>query len=217
MQAIEDSNVVVLVIDAQQGLVEQDLHLLGYVIEAGRAFTIAINKWDGLDEEKKTHIKSEIERRLVFTDYADIHFISALHGSNVGNLYGSIEAAYAAAMGKWSTNFLTQILEDAVKSHTPPVVRNHRIKLRYAHLGGSNPPRIIVHGNQTDSLPNSYKRYLENTFRKVLNIVGTPMRFEFKTGDNPFANKRDTRTPRQRRSDKDEVALRLQKKRLKKK
>jgi GTP-binding protein len=144
-----------------------------------------------------------------------MHFISALHGSNVGNLYGSIEASYEAAMGKWSTNMLTEILADAVKSHTPPVVRNHRIKLRYAHLGGSNPPRIIVHGNQTDALPNSYKRYLENTFRKALNIVGTPLMFEFKTGENPFANKRDTRTPRQKRSNQDEVVKKLKQKRLK--
>ncbi|GLQ32055.1 ribosome biogenesis GTPase Der [Litoribrevibacter albus] len=205
MQAIEDANVVVLVIDAQEGLVEQDLHLLGYVLEAGRAFTIAINKWDGLSEDKKAHIKKEIERRLVFTNYADIHFISALHGSNVGNLYGSIEIAYEAAMGKWTTNYLTQILEDAVKVHTPPVVRGHRIKLRYAHQGGSNPPRIVIHGNQTTALPNSYQRYLENTFRRVLNIVGTPMAFEFRTGDNPFANKRDTRTPNQKRKDPNRV------------
>ncbi|MFC3150223.1 ribosome biogenesis GTPase Der [Litoribrevibacter euphylliae] len=205
MQAIEDANVVVLVIDAQEGLVEQDLHLLGYVIDAGRAFTIAINKWDGLNEDKKSHIKKEIERRLVFTNYADIHFISALHGSNVGNLYGSIEAAYDAAMGKWTTNYLTQILEDSVKVHTPPVVKGHRIKLRYAHQGGSNPPRIVIHGNQTNALPNSYKRYLENTFRRVLNITGTPMAFEFKTGDNPFSNKRDTRTPNQKRKDPNRV------------
>jgi GTP-binding protein len=186
------------------------------VLEAGRAFTIAINKWDGLDEEKKAHIKKEIERRLVFTNYADIHFISALHGSNVGNLYGSIETAYQAAMGKWSTNYLTQILEDAVKVHTPPVVRGHRIKLRYAHQGGSNPPRIVIHGNQTDALPNSYKRYLENTFRRVLNIVGTPMAFEFRTGDNPFANKRDTRTPNQKRKDPNRVKP-IKKKSLKRK
>ena len=217
MQAIEDANVVVLVIDAQEGLVEQDLHLLGYVIEAGRAFTIAINKWDDLDIEKKDRIKSEIERRLVFTNYADIHFISALHGSNVGNLYGSIESAYEAAMGKWSTNYLTQILEDAVKVHTPPITRGHRIKLRYAHQGGSNPPRLVIHGNQTSSLPGSYKRYLENTFRRVLNIVGTPMAFEFKTGDNPFEGKRDTRTPNQKRKDPNRVKVVKKEKQIKKK
>jgi GTP-binding protein len=200
MQAIEDSNVVILVIDAQEGLVEQDLHLLGYVIESGRAFTIAINKWDGLPEEQRNFVKKEIERRLVFTNYADIHFISALHGTGVGHLYDSIKASYESAMSKWSTKFLTQILEDSVKSHTPPVVRGHRIKLRYAHQGGSNPPRIVIHGNQTTDLPGSYRKYLENTFRRVLKIVGTPLAFEFKTGDNPFANKRNTLTPRQKRT-----------------
>ncbi|OMH30925.1 ribosome biogenesis GTPase Der [Motiliproteus sp. MSK22-1] len=197
LQAIKDAHVVVTVMDAQEGMTEQDLHMLGFVLDSGRALVIAVNKWDGMTAEEKDSVRSQLERRLVFTDFANIHFISALHGSGVGNLYESIEEAYASAMGKWSTSKLTKLLEDVVADHQPPLVHGRRIKLRYAHQGGSNPPLFIVHGNQTDQLPASYKRYLQNKFISVLKIKGTPVRFEFKSGDNPFEGKKNVLSRRQ--------------------
>ena len=191
LQAIEDANVVVLVLDAREGIVEQDLHLLGFVLDAGRAVVIALNKWDGMEQEQKTQVKEELKRRLGFINYARIHTISAKHGTGVGHLYDSIEEAYEAATSKLSTNRLTRILEDAVKEHQPPMVNNRRIKLRYCHAGAMNPPTIIIHGNQTDHVPAAYRRYLENTFRKVLKIMGTPIRIEFRSGDNPYAENKE--------------------------
>jgi len=191
LQAIQDSNVCILVIDARDGLVEQDLTMLSFVLNAGRALVIALNKWDGMDSEQKEFVKKELERRMTFADWADIHFISALHGTGVGNLYDSVEDAYTSARMKVPTSQLTRILEDAIMDHQPPLVGGQRIKLRYAHQGGQNPPVIVVHGNKTSSLPDHYKRYLANTFRRVLKISGTPIRFEFRTGDNPFDNKKD--------------------------
>lgn len=197
LQAISDANVVILVMDAHEGIVDQDLHMMGQVIDAGRALVVAINKWDGLEKERKDWIKVELERRLRFIDFADIHFISALHGTGVGNLYESIEVAYRSATDRFSTNFLTRILEDAVSTHQPPMAGRHRIKLRYAHAGGHNPPVIVIHGNQTDQVPNHYKKYLEKTFRKALQLHGTPVRLEFKSTDNPYANRKNKLTPLQ--------------------
>ncbi|GGD05456.1 ribosome biogenesis GTPase Der [Halopseudomonas salina] len=197
LQAIEDSNVVIFVIDAREGVVEQDLHLLGFVLDAGRALVIAVNKWDGMDEREKDYVKIELQRRLIFAQFADLHFISALHGSGVGLLYKSVDKAFASAMTKVPTNRMTQILEDAVANHQPPVVNSRRIKLRYAHLGGSNPPIIIIHGNQVENVPQSYTKYLENTFRKVLGMAGTPIRVEYKGGENPFADRKTGLTDRQ--------------------
>ncbi|WP_448217437.1 ribosome biogenesis GTPase Der [Endozoicomonas sp. 2B-B] len=190
LQAIEDANVVVLVVDAREGIVEQDLHLLGFVLEAGRAVVIAVNKWDGMKEEERKKVKEELSRRLEFINFARIHMISAKHGTNVGHLYDSIDEAYECATRKLSTNQLTRILEDATKIHQPPMVRNRRIKLRYCHAGAMNPPTIIIHGNQTEEVPASYKRYLENTFRKVLKIMGTPIRIEFRSSENPYAERK---------------------------
>ena len=197
LQAIKDANVVVLVIDAQEGVSEQDLHMLGYVLDAGRSLVIALNKWDGMSGEEKEEVREQLRRRLDFVSFARMHFISALHGSGVGELYTSIDEAYDFAMMKWATNKLTRLLEDIVADHQPPMVRGHRIKLRYAHQGGSNPPVIVIHGNQTAELPNSYKRYLENKFTKVLGIKGTPLRFEFRSSDNPFKDKKNELTKRQ--------------------
>ncbi len=197
LQAIKDANVVVSVIDARDGVTEQDLSMLGFVIDSGRALVVTLNKWDGMSADDRDQVKTQIERRLAFAGFARFHFISALHGTGVGNLYDSINEAYDCAMAKWSTNQLTKLLEDVVADHQPPAVNNRRIKLRYAHQGGSNPPIIVVHGNQTDSLPGSYKRYLENRFTKYLKVRGTPIRFEFRTSDNPFAGKKNTLTPRQ--------------------
>lgn len=197
MQAISDANVVVLVMDASEGVVDQDLHLMGSTIDAGRALVIALNKWDGLEDAHKQYVKNELERRLRFVDFANIHFISALHGTGVGNLYKSIEQAYESATDKYSTNFLTRILEDAVREHQPPMIAGRRIKLRYAHPGGHNPPIIVIHGNQTADIPAHYIRYLEKTFRRVLDLHGTPIRIEFKSSDNPYADKKNALTARQ--------------------
>ena len=197
LQAVEDSHVVVLVVDAQEGLVEQDLHLMGTIIDAGRALVVAVNKWDHLDSDVREKIRQTLRRRLSFIPWAKIHYISALHGTGVGDLYGSIKEGYEAATTKFSTNVLTRILEDAVEDHQPPLVRGRRIKLRYAHQGGMNPPRIIIHGNQTKDVPESYRRYLENIYRRVLNITGSPVKIEFKSGENPFAGRRNKLTERQ--------------------
>lgn len=186
LQAIQDANVVLLIVDAQEGLVDQDMHMLGFALESGRALVIAINKWDGLSEDQKDKVKTAIDRRLPFMDWADIHFISAKHGTNVGHLYESVDFAYESARSKWSTNQLTNMMQGVTEMHQPPLVGGRRIKLRYAHQGGSNPPVIVVHGNQLNKLPGSYKRYLENAFRKALKVRGTPIRFEFKQSENPY-------------------------------
>ena len=199
LQAVEDAHVVVIVIDAREGLVDQDMHLIGFALDAGRAVVIAVNKWDGMDPDDRKQVKETLKWRLGFLDYARIHFISALHGTGVGDLYESIDAGYASAMAKWSTNQLTRILQDAVQQHPPPIVRGHRIKLRYAHQGGSCPPRIVVHGTQTDSVPRDYQRYLENTFRNVLKVEATPIRFEFRSPENPFEGRKNPLTQRQKK------------------
>jgi GTP-binding protein len=197
LQAIDDANVAILLIDAHEGLVDQDLHLMGHVITAGRALVVAINKWDGLPLDQRERIKQELQRRLRFADFVDVHFISARHGTGVGKLYQSIERAYAAAVDKLSTNRLTRILVEAVAEHPPPLVRGRRIKLRYAHAGGRNPPVIVIHGNQAADVPSHYARYLEKAFRRALELHGTPIRVEFKTGENPYADVKNKLSPRQ--------------------
>ncbi|WP_086931166.1 ribosome biogenesis GTPase Der [Agarilytica rhodophyticola] len=197
LQAISDANVVILVVDAKEGIVDQDLHIMGHAIDAGRALVIALNKWDGLEEDHKTYVKNELQRRLRFVDFADLHFISALHGTGVGHLYKSVEKAFSSATEKFSSNHLTKILEDAVSTHQPPLVRGRRIKLRYAHAGGHNPPIIVIHGNQTKDVPQHYTKYLEKTFRRVLKMHGTPIRIEYKSGDNPFSDRKNKLTERQ--------------------
>ena len=197
LQAIQDANVVVFVMDAREGVVEHDLNLLGFVLESGRALVIALNKWDGMEPSERDYVKTELQRRLMFADWADIHFISAKHGTGVGHLYKSVQMAFKSAVTRWPTNRLTQILEDAVQEHQPPTVNGRRIKLRYAHLGGANPPLIVIHGNQVDQVPKSYSRYLENTYRRVLRLVGTPIRIEYKGGENPYEGKKNSLTERQ--------------------
>lgn len=202
LQAIEAANVVLMVIDAREGISDQDAHLLGFVLDAGRALVIAVNKWDGLDEHERSQIKSDLERKLQFVDFAEIHFISALHGSGVGKLYKPIEQAYESAFVDVPTPELTKLLENAVEAHQPQLVKGRRIKLRYAHQGGRNPPRIIIHGNQVDKVPKHYQRYLMNFFRKALKLRGTPLLIEFKSGKNPFEGRRNTLTPSQIRRKK---------------
>ncbi len=189
LQSIDESNVTIIMIDAREGISDQDLHLLGYAIDSGRALLIAINKWDGMDEYAKQQVKDDIQRRLSFVQFAEVFYISALHGSGVGVLYKAINKAYASATRNLATSELTRILDNATQAHQPPNVRGRRIKLRYAHQGGVNPPIIVVHGNQTDLLPTAYHRYLMNYFIDALKLQGTPMRLEFKTGSNPYAEK----------------------------
>ncbi|PKM43515.1 MAG: ribosome biogenesis GTPase Der [Gammaproteobacteria bacterium HGW-Gammaproteobacteria-1] len=197
LQAIEEANVVVMVLDAREGISEQDATLLGFVLDAGRALVLAVNKWDGLSQDQRDNVRRELDLKLPFLDFAKLHYISALHGTGVGDLFGSVKRAYASALRKFSTPELTRLLESALAAHQPPLVGGRRIKLRYAHQGGKNPPLIVIHGNQTEQVPNSYQRYLSNFFRENLKLEGTPVRIEFKTGDNPYAGKRNTLTPRQ--------------------
>ena len=186
LQSIDASNVALILVDAHEGLVEQDLHLIGSVIDAGRGVVVVINKWDGLNSSQRQNVKTEIERRLRFADFAKVHFVSALHGTGVGKLYESIKTAYLSATLSLSTAKLTSILEGAVETHQPPMIHGRRIKLRFAHSGGRNPPVIIIHGNQTESVPAHYVRYLERFFRKELGLKGTPVKVEFRTGENPY-------------------------------
>ena len=202
LQAIQDANVVLLTIDAREGISDQDLSLLGFILNAGRSLVIVVNKWDGLSQDIKDQVKSELDRRLDFIDFARVHFISALHGSGVGNLFQSVQEAYACATQKTSTSMLTRILRMASDEHQPPLVNGRRVKLKYAHPGGYNPPIIVIHGNQVDRLADSYKRYLSNYFRKSLKIIGSPIRIQFQEGNNPFAGKRNKLTPSQLRKRK---------------
>jgi len=202
LQAIEDANVVLLVIDAHEGISDQDLSLLGFILNSGRSLVIVVNKWDGLSQEIKEEVKEALDYRLGFIDFARVHFISALHGSGVGNLFESITEAYDSATRRVNTSMLTRIMNMAAEDHQPPLVRGRRVKLKYAHAGGYNPPIVVIHGNQVKDLPDSYKRYLMNYFRRSLNVMGTPIRIQFKEGDNPYAGKRNLLTPTQQRKRK---------------
>ena len=197
LDAIEQSNVVMLVLDARQGIGEQDASLAGHILESGRALVLVVNKWDGLDLGQREKIKEVLERKLPFLDFASRQYISALHGSGVGNLYPLLDTAGANALRDLSTPQLTRVLESAVREHQPPTVHGRRIKLRYAHQGGKNPPIIVIHGNQTEAVPMTYKRYLVNRFREALGLQGTPVRIEFKSGENPFQGRKNMLTPRQ--------------------
>ncbi len=202
LQAMAAANVVLLVLDAHQGVSEQDATLAGHVIESGRALVVVINKWDGLESSQRDQVKSDLERKLPFLEFAEVHYISALHGTGVGLLMKAVDAAYRAAISDLKTSDLTRILEQAVIEHQPPMVHGRRIKLRYAHQGGRNPPLIVIHGNQAEATPATYQRYLMNRFRKVFKLWGTPVRIEFRTGGNPFEGRRNKLTDRQVRKRK---------------
>lgn len=186
MQAMKLAQVVIVVVNAQEGLGEQDLRLIGIVAELGKALVIAFNKWDGMTEDQREQVKSEIERKLLFVDYARRYTISALHGTGVGKLYRAINEAYESSYKEISTALLTQVLEKALHTHQPPLVKGRRIKLRYAHIGGHDPLMIVIHGKQTTSLPGSYKTYLSNFFRKSFDLKGIPVLVKFKNDDNPY-------------------------------
>lgn len=186
LQAIETANVVLYVVDARLGVSEQDMKLLGFVLECGKALVIAVNKWDGMSEQARDHAKASIDRHLDFVRFARVHYISALHGSGVGNLFDSINEAYQSATKKLSTPELNRLLQLAQTTHQPPLVQGRRVKLRYAHPGGNNPPCIIIHGNQLQALPESYRKFLEHFYQRKLNMHGTPVLIEFRTSENPY-------------------------------
>jgi GTPase len=186
LQAIEDANVVVLVLDAQSEISEQDAHMAGYILETGRALVVAVNKWDGLDAYQRDTIKRDIERKLQFLAFARFHYISALKAQGLGALLKDVNGAYAAAFAKLSTPKLTRTLIAATAQHAPPKTGLFRPKLKFAHQGGSNPPIVVIHGNALGNVQDDYRRYLENTFRKAFSLEGTPLRIEFRDGSNPF-------------------------------
>ena len=200
LQAVDSANVVIGVIDAHDAVTEQDASLFGMVAERGRALLIAVNKWDGIHSDKRDEIRAGLDLRLPFLDFAPVHFISAMHGTGVGELMRGVKHAYDAAMRDMATPELTRVLETAMEQHQPPLVRGRRIKLRYAHQGGRNPPIIVIHGNQVEHVPDAYKRYLANVFRKTFKLEGTPVRVQFRADENPFKGKRNPTTPRQRRT-----------------
>jgi GTPase len=186
LQAIAEAHVVILVLDAHDTVAEQDASVLGLALERGRALIIAVNKWDGIAPEQREQIQRQLALRLDFVPFAPLHFISARHGTGVGELMHSTVRAYEAAMRTMPTRELTRTLEQALSVHQPPLVRGRRIKLRYAHQGGRNPPRIVIHGNQTASVPDAYTRYLANVFRKAYDLFATPVVIEYRTDTNPY-------------------------------
>lgn len=195
IQAIEDANVVILVVDAQEGITEQDAHVAAYILEAGRALVVAINKWDGLKEDERDWVKREIDRKLMFLDFAEFHYISALRKKGLPELFKSVDIAYKAAFAKLATPQLTRVLIDALQQHQPPISKGIRPKLRYAHQGGSNPPIVVIHGSHVDGVKDAYTRFLEKTFRRTFQLSGTPLRVQYKQGSNPFAEDEDKRKP----------------------
>jgi GTP-binding protein len=199
LQALEEADAVIVLIDAREGLTEQDVSLIGLILERGRALTLGVNKWDGLSARRRDDLREELDRQLPFLDFVEVFFISALHGSNIVDLLHGASRAAAAAIRDLPTNELNSILHAAIEAHPPPIVRRHRVKLSYAHQGGKRPPVIVIHGNQTKRLPGSYQRYLVNRFRKAFRLKGTPIRLELRTGKNPYEGRRNRLTPRQQR------------------
>lgn len=197
LQALELAQVAIIVIDASEGLVDQDLHLLSFAADAGTGLILAINKWDGLSSDQRRKTEMQLDRKLVFAPWMPRRTISALHGTGVGHLLGDVNKVYRAGSFNVSTSVLTRILTEAVQQHQPPAPRGRMIKLRFAHPAGSHPPTIRIHGNQTDSLPASYVKYLENVFRDTLKLVGTPIKIDFKRTDNPYKDRKNTLNSRQ--------------------
>lgn len=204
LQAIDEAHVVILVLDAHDTVAEQDASVLGIALERGRALIIAVNKWDGIATEQRETIHRQLALKLDFVPFVPLHFISARHGTGVGELVRATLRAYDAAMREMPTRELTRTLEHAITAHQPPLVRGRRIKLRYAHQGGRNPPRVVIHGNQTASVPGAYTRYLTNVFRKRFDLFATPVVVEYRTDQNPYdrpgKGRRAGRAPRRPRS-----------------
>ena len=208
LQAIDEAHVVILVLDAHDTVAEQDASVLGIALQRGRALIIAVNKWDGIPDEQREEIRRQLSLKLDFVPFAPLHFISARHGTGVGELVQSTVRAFEAAMRAMPTRELTRTLEHALTVHQPPLVRGRRIKLRYAHQGGRNPPRIVIHGNQTVSVPDAYTRYLANVFRKTFDLFATPVFIEYRTDKNPF--KRENARPKHDRPRRQAGAKRKQ-------
>ncbi len=197
LKAIEEAGAVIAVLDARENVTDQDVHLVGLAAERGRALVLAVNKWDGMSGHERRLVERELERKLDFVQYASVHYISALHGSGIAELVKAALVGYKNAGVELATPRLTRVLEDALQVNPPPLVRGRQVRLRYAHQGGRYPPLIVVHGTQATRLPDHYKRYLENAFREVLKLKGTPVRVELRTTENPFAGRRNKLTPRQ--------------------
>ena len=199
LQALEEADSVIVLIDAREGITDQDVSLIGLILERGRAMTLGVNKWDKLSGRNRSELREELDRKLPFLDFVDTHFVSAKHGSNIFDLLDSAADAADAAQRDLATPRLNEVLRDAISAHPPPVVRRHRVKLSYAHQGGRRPPTIVIHGNQTARLAGSYRRYLINRFRRAFRLKGTPIRLELRTGRNPYEGRRNRLTPRQKR------------------
>jgi GTPase len=198
LQAIAAAHVVVLVLDAHQGIAEQDASVLGLALQKGRSLLLAVNKWDGIPMDKRDAARNDLALRLDFVPFAPVHFISARHGTGVGELAAAAVRAFEASMREMATPALSKVLEKALQAHQPPLVRGKRIKLRYAHQGGKNPPRIVIHGNQTQHTPEAYRRYLSNVFREAFDLYACPVVLELRTDANPFGN-REQREAAQRK------------------
>lgn len=199
LQAIDQANVVLMMLDAKREISDQDATLASYAIDQGKAMVVVVNKWDGLSPDKRVRIKDDIDRKLQFLQFAELIYISALHGTAVGNIFPAVERAYAAAMVDLPTSFLTRILEKAVEKTPPPMISGRRMKPKFAHQGGHNPPVIVIHGNQLNKLPGSYRRYLINTFRTEGKLRGTPIRLEFRAGTNPFEGRPSGKSKKRRK------------------
>jgi GTP-binding protein len=197
LQAIERANVVILVVDAEANITEQDAHIAGYILEAGRALAVAVNKWDAVDADKRKDVKSDLERKLQFLDFADFTSISALKGTGIKALLAAVDVAFAAATAKLSTPKLTRALQAAIEQQQPPMAGRFRPKMRYAHQGGQNPPIVVIHGSGLDGVKAPYKRYLENSFRKTFKLKGTPLRIELRSSANPFEGRHKPLTEKQ--------------------
>lgn len=203
LKAIDAAALVILMVDARSGVTEQDAHLLGMAVDRGKAIIIAVNKWDGLTDEQREQVRMQLDLRLAFADYARVHFISALHGSGVGELFATAEHIGELFERNLNTALLTSCMEQAITAHQPPLVRGRRIKLRYAHLGGRRPLRVVVHGNQVERLPQHYKRYLARSLREQLQLEGMPLLLEFRQGDNPYAGRKNPPRWQQKKSRRD--------------
>jgi len=199
LQSIDAANVVVMLLDANEGVTDQDAGLIGQVLEQGRALIIAINKWDGLKKYDREQCANSLQRKLTFVEWAPQVTISALHGTGIGELMKLVNRAHASANRKLTSSDLTRALESAYAAYQPPLVRGHAPKLKYAHPGGSNPPTIVIHGSRTKHLAESYRRYLENFFRARYKLVGTPIRIDFREGENPYAERKNVLTEGQQK------------------
>jgi GTP-binding protein len=197
LQAIERAHVVVLMLDAREGLTDQDTTLLGHVLQQGRALVIALNKWDGLDPDHRRQVKSELDRKLAYVDWARRVTLSALHGSGIQELMDAVQQAWRSALRDFSTPELTRVLQAAFEAHQPPMKQGRVAKLRYAHAGGKLPPRIVIHGSRTDTVPDAYRRYLVNRFIRHFKLTGTPLFLEFRDSDNPYKDRKNVLSRRQ--------------------